>query len=94
MGKKNKGNRFNNHIGRNALPKPNFNGQHQSRQILLTISILVSGRGEDMERCIASLEPLRNRVPCELILTDTGCPEEMQEWLKEKADKVDRKSVV
>lgn len=88
MGKKNKGNHFNNHIGRIALPKPNFNGQYQSRQIMLTISILVSGRMEDMERCIASLERLRNRVPCELILTDTGCPDEMQEWLKEKADKV------
>lgn len=55
---------------------------------MLTISILVSGRKEDMERCIASLERLRQRVSCELILTDTGCPDEMQEWLKERADKV------
>lgn len=58
------------------------------KQILLTISILVSGRREGIERCIASLERLRQRVSCELILTDTGCPPEMQEWMKERADKV------
>ncbi len=41
-----------------------------------------------MGKCIASLERLRRRVPCELILTDTGCSEEVQEWLRHKADKV------
>ena len=65
------------------------NGRNnQRKQILLSISILVSGRTETTEKCIASLEHLRQRVPCELILTDTGCPAEMQAWLKEKADKV------
>lgn len=71
--------KYTNAGNRNAGPR---------KQILLTISILVSGRMEDMERCIASLGHLRQRVSCELILTDTGCPPEMQEWLKEKADKV------
>lgn len=67
-----------------SIPKSNMH----SRQIMLTISILVSGRGDSMEKCIASLEHLRRTVSCELILTDTGCSEEMQEWLKQKADKV------
>ncbi len=67
-----------------GTPKYNMH----SRQIMLTISILVSGRGDSMEKCIASLEHLRRTVPCELILTDTGCPDEMQEWLRQKADKV------
>lgn len=58
------------------------------RQILLSISILVSGRGESMEKCIASLDRLRERVHCELILTDTGCSPETREWLKQKADKL------
>ena len=49
---------------------------------------MVSGREETMGKCIASLERLRRRVPCELILTDTGCSEEAQEWLRRKADKV------
>jgi len=58
------------------------------KKILLSISILVSGRGETTEKCIASLDRLRNRVPCELLLVDTGCPEQMKEWLEGRADKV------
>lgn len=56
-------------------------------QILLSISILVSGREETTKDCINSLDRLRAKVPCELILTDTGCPAEIQEWLRKKADK-------
>ncbi len=82
MSRKNKGNYHNNH------GRQNFNVQYQARRILLTISILVSGRSEAIKACIASLEHLRKSIPCELILTDTGCPAEMQGWLKEKADKV------
>lgn len=68
--------------------KQYFNAKYSPRQIMLSISILVSGRTECTEKCIASLEHLRKAVPCELILTDTGCPTEMQDWLKQKADKV------
>ena len=49
--------------------------RNYKKQILLSISIMVSGREETMGKCIASLERLRRRVPCELILTDTGCSE-------------------
>lgn len=66
----------------------NAGRNNQRKQILLSISILVSGRTETTEKCIASLEHLRRRVSCELILTDTGCPAEMREWLKQKADRV------
>lgn len=58
------------------------------KQILLSISILVSGREGTAEKCIASLDRLRRRVPCELILVDTGCSEELRQWIKQKADKV------
>ena len=61
---------------------------NQNSHILLSISILVSGREETTEKCIASLDHLRSTVPCELILTDTGCPVEMRELLQQKADKV------
>lgn len=88
MSGKNKGYQNSHRSNRNGFPKQNFNTQYRSRQILLTISILVSGRREAIEKCVASLEHLRQRVSCELILTDTGCPAEMQGWLKEKADKV------
>ena len=63
-------------------------GRNKAGQILLSISILVSGREETTEKCIASLDRLRRRVPCELILTDTGCSTQMHEWLKQRADKL------
>ena len=62
--------------------------KNYKKKILLSISVMVSGREETMGKCIASLERLRRRVPSELILTDTGCSEEIQEWLRRKADKV------
>ena len=68
--------------------KQDLNWKYSPKRILLSISILVSGRQEDMEKCVASLDKLRRRVPCELILTDTGCPKQLQGWLKQKADKV------
>ena len=58
------------------------------KQILLSISILVSGRESTTNKCINSLDRLRRRVACELILVDTGCSEEMRQWIKQRADKV------
>lgn len=75
---------FHNNRSANIIQRNNY----QNSQILLSISIMVSGREETTEKCIASLDHLRSRVPCELILTDTGCPEEMQEWLAQRADKL------
>lgn len=56
--------------------------------ILLTISILVSGREETTRECLDSLRSLRNRVPSELILVDTGCSPEMRIWLETQANRV------
>lgn len=61
--------------------------QNTKNQVILSISILVSGREETVEKCIDSLEGLRRRVPCELILTDTGCDARLWERLKQRADK-------
>lgn len=55
---------------------------------LLTISILVSGRGETTEKCLESLQELRDAVDSELILVDTGCGEELQPLLKKYADRI------
>ncbi len=64
-----------------------FNIRRRQPEILLSISIMVSGREETTEKCIASLSRLRGRVPCELILTDTGCSEELRQRLQKRADK-------
>lgn len=60
----------------------------ESNEILLSISIMMSGREETAEKCIDSLARLRERVPCELILTDTGCSPKLRRCLEEKADKM------
>ena len=62
-------------------------GKNPRKQIILSISILVSGREETVGKCLDSLETLRRKVPCELILTDTGCAPQLWERLRQRADK-------
>lgn len=58
------------------------------KQVLLSISVMASGRQETTEKCIASLDKLRERVSSELIVTDTGCEPKLRAWLEDHADKV------
>lgn len=58
------------------------------KQVLLSISVMASGRQETTEKCIASLDKLRERVSSELIVTDTGCQPMLRAWLEDHADKV------
>lgn len=61
----------------------------EEKRPLLSISMLVSGQRKDtFRKCIASLQPLREAVPCELVLVDTGCEEEEKAYLREVADRV------
>lgn len=52
---------------------------------VVTISLLCSGRSAT-KKCLESLNTLRERVPSELILVDTGCDEEMRRLLSFYAD--------
>lgn len=56
--------------------------------IILTISLLVSGREDTTEKCLNSLRPLMEQVKSELILVDTGCGEVLKETLKTYTDQV------
>ena len=47
----------------------------KTKQPVLSISILISGR-EEMRKCLESLRPFLEELDCELILVDTGCNEE------------------
>jgi len=58
------------------------------KNIILTISIMVSGREKTTRKCLDSLQDLRELIPCELLLIDTGCKKEMREWLEDYADSV------
>ena len=61
---------------------------HQENKILLTISVMASNRKETTEKCLKSLEKLRKEVPCELIITDTGCEPDMRKMVESYADRV------
>ncbi len=54
-----------------------------SKHILLTISILISNRPDTVRKCLDSVQPLLKAVPSELILTDTGCGEQVRSIIEE-----------
>lgn len=56
-----------------------------TKQPVLSISILISGR-EEMRKCLESLRPFLEELHCELILVDTGCNEEELAIAKEYTD--------
>ena len=56
--------------------------------LILTISLLVSGREDTTGKCLDSLRPLMEQVPSELILVDTGCSEEFREQLQSYTDQI------
>lgn len=58
------------------------------QEVVLSISILISNRPDTVEKCLDSLSSLRKNVPCELILTDTGCGEEVRNLIESYADVV------
>ncbi len=57
-----------------------------NNQPILSISILISNRPDTVEKCLKSLGNLRKSVPCELILTDTGCGAKVREMIEPYAD--------
>lgn len=57
------------------------------RQIVLSISMLVSGR-DDMYKSLQSLQIFRDAFPCEVILVDTGCSSEQRTKMQKYADKI------
>lgn len=56
--------------------------------VLLTISLLCSGRKDTTEDCLKSLMPIRERIPSELIVVDTGCDDELREVISKYADQI------
>lgn len=59
-----------------------------NKNLLLTISILISNRPETVRKCLDSIKPLLEQVPSELILVDTGCGEQVRAIIEEYTDKI------
>ncbi len=70
-----------------AVPAAGYNRREDmSRQPVLSISLLCSGRAKTTKKCLDSLKSLREKVPSELIIVDTGCDEEMKKLLQSYTD--------
>lgn len=54
----------------------------------LTISLLISNRPDTIRKCLDSLRPIMDAIPCELILVDTSNNSLIHEILLEYTDKV------
>ena len=61
----------------------------EKKKPVLSISLLVSNNRRDtIEKCMESLLPLREAVPSELIIVDTGCTDGSVDIARKYADKV------
>ena len=60
----------------------------RENQIKLTISILVSNRKDTVPKCLESLRPLLEQVESELIITDTGCDDDLVEFMRQYTDNI------
>ncbi len=58
----------------------------EQQKVVLSIGLLVSNRIETIQKCLDSLMPIRERIPCELIVVDTGCGEEVRKIVNKYAD--------
>ena len=61
-----------------------------SENILLTITMLVSDRKDTIEKCLKSLEHLRETVPSELIVVDTAGNEACMDIVRQYTDQIVR----
>lgn len=57
--------------------------------IILSIGLLVSNRKDTIQKCLDSLTPIREAIPTELIILDTGCDKDLRDLLERYADKID-----
>lgn len=60
----------------------------QRNNPLLSISFLASRNKDSVQRCLDSLTPIREQLPCELIVVDTSKDSDVHQMLLEHADQV------
>lgn len=55
---------------------------------VLSISLLCSGRSETTEKCLKSVQSIKDQMPTEIVVVDTGCDKATREIVDKYADKV------
>ena len=60
----------------------------EQEKISLSICMIVKNEERCLERCLKSLTPLREQLPCEVIVTDTGSTDKSIKIAEKYADKV------
>lgn len=58
------------------------------KKVVLSIGLLVSNRKDTIRRCLDSLQSIREAIPCQLIITDTGCDADLRITLEQYADTI------
>ena len=58
----------------------------QLQKPVLSIGLIVKNEIRTLERCITSLQPLRNAIPCEVVIADTGSTDGTRELAARSAD--------
>lgn len=62
----------------------------KERKYMLTISILASNRKDTLPKTLESIKPILDNVSSELIVTDTGCDEDLLEVIRQYTDKIEK----
>ena len=55
-------------------------------QPLLSIGMIVKNEERSLEKCLKALTPLRQAIPCELVIADTGSTDKTKEIAEKYAD--------
>ena len=55
---------------------------------ILSIELMTSGTRDTLWRSLDSLAPIADRLPCELIIVDTGCGEAVRKRLREYTERI------
>lgn len=58
------------------------------KKVVLSIGLLVSNRKDTIKKCLDSLQSIREAIPCQLIITDTGCDADLRITLEQYADTI------
>lgn len=55
---------------------------------VLSIALLASNRRDTIQKCLDSLTPIREQIPSQLIILDTGCDADLRQLLEQYGDVV------